>query len=120
MIVSAFAKGERKTLRPLLNDTVFDNFAAAIKAREDVKHSHETTLVGIKSVDILEAQMDGRTAFVTVKFVSEQINVTRDADGHVVDGDPSHVAEITDIWIFARNTRSADPNWTLVETRSPS
>lgn len=120
LIVTAYAKGERKTLRPLLNDTVFDNFAAAIKTREDAAQSHETTLVGIKSVDLIEAQMDGRTAYVTVKFVSEQINVTRDKDGHVVDGDSSHVAEITDIWSFARSTRSGDPNWTLVETRSPN
>ncbi|HLI10175.1 MAG TPA: Tim44/TimA family putative adaptor protein [Alphaproteobacteria bacterium] len=120
MIVGAFAKGDRKALRPLLNDAVFEHFQAAIKAREEAKESHETTLVGIKSADILEARVENRTAFVTVKFVSEQINATRDKDGHVTEGDPSHVAEITDIWTFARNTRSRDPNWTLVETRSPS
>ncbi|HUI17559.1 MAG TPA: Tim44/TimA family putative adaptor protein [Alphaproteobacteria bacterium] len=118
-IVTAFAKGERDALRPLLNDTVFEHFSAAIKAREDAGQSRETTLVGIKSADILEAQMDGRTAFVTVKFVSEQINLTRGKDGNVVEGDPGHVAEITDIWTFARNTRSRDPNWALIETRSP-
>ena len=119
MIVTAFAKGDRQTLRPLLNDGVFENFSSAIKARGDARQTHETTLVGIKSADILEAQMDGRTAFVTVKFVSEQINVTRDKDGNVVEGDPGHAAEIIDIWTFARNTRSRDPNWSLVETRSP-
>jgi len=118
-IVTAFAKGEREALRPLLNDTVFEHFSAAIKAREDAGQSRETTLVGIKSADVLEAQMDGRTAFVTVKFVSEQINLTRDKDGNVVEGDPGHVAEITDIWTFARNTRARDPNWALIETRSP-
>jgi predicted lipid-binding transport protein (Tim44 family) len=120
MIVESFAKGDRKALRPLLNDAVFENFSAAIKSREDAKQHHETTLVGIKSVDIIEAQMDGRTAFVTVKFVSEQVNVTRDKDGQVVDGDPNQVTDVTDIWTFARNTRSRDPNWTLVETRSPN
>lgn len=118
MIVEGFAKGDRKALRPLLNDSVFDHFSAAIKTREDAKQTHETTLVGIKSAEIIEAQMDGRTAFVTVKFVSEQVNVTRDKDGNVVEGDPAHVADITDVWSFARNTRSRDPNWTLIETRS--
>jgi len=120
LIVAAFAKGEREALRPLLNDTVFDHFSAAIKAREDARQRHETTVVGIKSADILEARMEARTAFVTVKFVSEQINLTRDKDGNVVEGDPGHVAEITDIWTFARNTRARDPNWALVETRSPN
>ena len=118
MVVQGFAKGDRKVLRPLLNDAVFDSFSAAIKAREDAKESRETTLVGIKSGEIIEARMEGRTALVTVKFVSEQINVRRDKDGRVAEGDASHAAEITDIWTFARNTRSRDPNWTLVETRS--
>jgi predicted lipid-binding transport protein (Tim44 family) len=118
MVVHGFAKGDRKVLRPLLNDAVFDSFSAAIKAREDAKESRETTLVGVKSAEIIEARMEGRTALVTVKFVSEQINVRRDKDGRAAEGDASHPAEITDIWTFARNTRSRDPNWTLVETRS--
>ncbi|MDH3475863.1 MAG: Tim44/TimA family putative adaptor protein, partial [Rhodospirillales bacterium] len=74
--------------------------------------------VGVKEAEIIEAELQGKTAFVTVKFVSEQVNVTRNAVGEVVDGDPNHVAAITDIWTFARNTRSRDPNWTLVATRS--
>lgn len=118
MVVQGFAKGDRKALRPLLNDAVFESFSAAIRAREEAKESHETTLVGVKSAEIIEARMEGRTALVTVKFVSEQINARRDKDGRVTEGDANHVAEITDIWTFARNTRSRDPNWTLVETRS--
>ena len=57
-------------------------------------------------------------AFITVKFVTEQVNVTRDRNDEVIEGDPNHVANVTDIWTFARNTRARDPNWTLVETRS--
>lgn len=116
MIVGAYAQGDTATLRPLLSPDVFDNFAAAIKGRQDAKQTLETTLIGMKSADILEARMEGRTAFVTVKFVSEQVNVTRNAAGEIVDGDPSHVAAITDVWTFARNTRSSDPNWALVQT----
>lgn len=74
--------------------------------------------MGIKAADILEARMNGRAAFVTVKFVSEQVNVTRNRAGEVIDGDPVRVVTITDIWTFARDTRSRDPNWNLVATRS--
>jgi predicted lipid-binding transport protein (Tim44 family) len=116
MIVSAYAQGDTSTLRPLLANDVYDNFAAAIKGRHDAKQTLETTLIGIKSVDLLEARMEGRSAFVTVKFVSEQVNVTRNAGGEIVDGDPNHVATVTDVWTFARNTRSSDPNWALVQT----
>jgi predicted lipid-binding transport protein (Tim44 family) len=120
MIIGAFAAGDAAALKPLLSDEVFDNFNGAIKARAKAKETLSTTLVGISSAEIIEAELQGRIAYVTVKFVSEQINVTKDADGQVIDGDPAAIATITDIWTFSRNTRSRDPNWTLVATRSPS
>ncbi len=116
MIVNGFAHGDTKALRPLLSDDVFSDFAGAIDERREREERLETTLVGIKSAEIVEADLRGKTAFVTVKFVSEQVNVTYDSEGRVVDGDPSAVETITDIWTFARNTRSRDPNWSLVAT----
>lgn len=118
-IVEAFAKGDTETLRPLLSNNVYEDFATAIEAREHAGETLETNLARIKSTDLLEAQLEGRAAFVTVKFISDQVNVTRDRDGEVIDGEPGRVVEVTDIWTFARNTRSRDPNWTLVATRSP-
>ncbi len=76
----------------------------------------ESTLVGISEAEIIEAELHGKTAFITVKFVSEQINVTHNAEGEVVDGGSGEVTTVTDIWTFARYTRSRDPNWTLVAT----
>lgn len=119
MIVEAFAKGDAKALKSLLDDAVYENFAAAIREREKAGHSLETTLVGIDSSEITAADMNGRHANVTVKFVTEQVNVTRDADGEVVEGDPNKVVKVTDIWTFSRETRSSDPNWVLVATGAP-
>ena len=116
MIIGAFAAGDRDTLRPLLSNEVFENFSAAMTEREERQEKLETTLVGIKEAEIIDASLEQKTAFVTAKFVTEQINVTRDPSGEVVDGDPSHVGRVTDIWTFARNTRSRDPNWVLVAT----
>jgi predicted lipid-binding transport protein (Tim44 family) len=116
MIVRAFAQGDTATLRPLLSDEVYENFAAAIQERRRMRHTLETTLVSVRSADVVDARLNGRTAEVSVKFVSEQTNVTRDESGQVVDGAPGHVATITDIWTFARNTRASDPNWTLIGT----
>jgi predicted lipid-binding transport protein (Tim44 family) len=119
-VINAFAQGDTKTLRPLLSNDVYGDFAGAIEERERAGQTLETTLVGITEAAVIEAELQGRTAFVTVKFVSEQVNVVRDAEGEVVEGDPNHVTKITDIWTFARNTRSRDPDWTLVATRSPN
>ncbi|MEX2298855.1 MAG: Tim44/TimA family putative adaptor protein [Dongiaceae bacterium] len=119
-IVQAFAAGDLRSLKPLLSETVFDQFRQAVKTRESAEQKLETTLVGIDKADIIEADLRDRTAVVTVSFRSEQVNVIRDKDGNVVEGDATHVDKITDIWTFARNTRSRDPNWALIATRSPN
>jgi predicted lipid-binding transport protein (Tim44 family) len=120
MVVTSFAAGDRETLRPVLSDEVYENFAGAIVERADKGNTMEMTLVGINSSEIIEASMEGRVAFVTIKFVTEQIEVTRDSSGDVIEGDPTQVTPVTDIWTFARNTRSRNPNWTLVATEAPN
>ena len=78
----------------------------------------EDTLVGISVSEIVEAFVEGVTENITVKFVSEQINVIKDSSGEVVEGDPNTVIETIDFWTFSRNAQSKDPNWTLVATNS--
>lgn len=116
MIVGAFARGERDTLKPLLAPNVYTNFEQAIADREQAGESLETTFIGFKSAKITDAEMQGSNARVTVTFVSEQSNAVRDKDGDVVDGDPAAIEKITDVWTFTRDTKSGDPNWQLVET----
>jgi predicted lipid-binding transport protein (Tim44 family) len=120
MILKAFTDGDGKTLNTLLSAEVYENFAGAIRARELANNTQETTLVGIQSAEIIDAELDGRDAVITVKIVSDQINATRDENGDLVDGDPNTVTEITDIWIFSRDTTSSNPNWALIATRSPN
>ncbi len=116
MIVGAFANGDRDTLQPLLAPDVYRSFEQAIADREQAGESLETTFIGFKSADLTAAAMQGHDARVTVTFVSEQSNAVRDADGELVDGDPTSIERITDVWTFARDTRSRNPNWQLVET----
>lgn len=118
MIVGAFAAGDTGQLRLLLSNDVYEEFAAAIRERAARSAVMETTVVSIVSREIIEAEMRGRVARITVKFLSEQINFVRDAEGHVIEGDPGRVVRVTDIWCFERNTGSRDPNWKLAATRS--
>jgi predicted lipid-binding transport protein (Tim44 family) len=116
MIVEAFGRGDRSALRPLLADRVYGEFARAIDDRERRGLRHTTDLVGVRSAEAASAEMRGSSARIAVRFVSQQINATLDAEGKVVDGDPKRVDEVADLWTFERDTRSRDPNWTLVET----
>jgi predicted lipid-binding transport protein (Tim44 family) len=118
MIVMAFAQGDEATLTQLLGSDVYDGFQRAIRERETRGEKVESSLVGIDKADIIESEIKSRTAYVTVKFVSELISVTRDAQGEVVEGDPKKVREVTDIWTFARDVSSKNPNWKLAATEA--
>ncbi len=120
MIVTSFAMGDLGKIKDFLAKEVYENFADAVEERMKAKETLETTVVGFQSATITAARMEGRNAFVTVKFVSEQINATRDADSNVIAGDAETPVDVTDIWTFTRDTKSRDPNWALVETSTPS
>ena len=118
IIVGAFANGDKRTLRPLLSDEVYRPFVATIDERAAARETFETRIVRLGPLDITAAELIGQTARIVVRFVSEQINVTRATDSSIVDGDPEHPVEKTDYWTFTRDTRSTDPNWLLAATSS--
>lgn len=118
MILQAYANGDLKTLRPLLADEVYHPFAAAIEQRRRTGETLVSELMGIRTVEAVDAQLNGTLAEVTVRVVSEQVNAVKDAEGRVVDGDPTRVVDVIDLWTFRRDTRSKDPNWQLVATRA--
>lgn len=118
MILSAFASGDRASLKPLLSDEVYATFDAAIAAREQAGHKATLTLVGFSDVKVIAAAMKGTLAEITLTFASRLISATSDGDGKVIAGDAAAVAEVTDVWTFSRDTRSRDPNWVLVATSS--
>jgi len=117
-IVTAFAEGDRTTLRQLLSHEVNEGFLAAISERESRGETITSTFVGIDRAEIIEASLRGGLAQVTVRFVSQLITVTRDREQRVIDGDPTKIVEVTDVWTFAREVASRDPNWKLVATEA--
>jgi predicted lipid-binding transport protein (Tim44 family) len=118
MIVLAFANGDRRSLKDLLSSEVYDSFEGAIKDREKHEQKTETRFVSIDKAELVNAEARDRSAQLTVRFVSQMISVTRDKAGTIVDGNPDKVADITDVWTFARDVTSRDPNWKLVGTGS--
>ena len=118
MIVLAFANGDRRALKDLLSSEVYESFEAVIKDREKHEQKTETRFVSIDKAELVGAEARDRAAQLTVRFVSQMISVTRDKTGTIVDGNPDKVADITDVWTFARDTSSRDPNWKLVGTGS--
>jgi predicted lipid-binding transport protein (Tim44 family) len=117
MIVTAFAAGDRATLRNLLSDDTYAGFEQAVTAREAAGESQRTEIRSVQEMGIEAAELRGSLADVTVRIVSDQLNLTTAADGSVVTGTEA-VTEITDIWTFQRDLTSTDPTWKLVATQA--
>lgn len=116
MIVTAFAQGDRKTLKMLLSREVYDNFAAVLDEREKRGETVQSSFVSIDKAEIIGAELAGTLAHVTVRFVSKLITATRDKTGAIIDGNPEKVTDVTDLWTFSRDTKMRDPNWRLIAT----
>ena len=118
MIVLAFANGDRRALKDLLSTEVYESFESVIKDREKNEQKTDTRFVSIDKAELVNAEVRDRNAQLTVRFVSQMISVTRDKNGAIVDGNAEKVSDITDVWTFARDIASRDPNWKLVGTGS--
>jgi predicted lipid-binding transport protein (Tim44 family) len=118
MIVTAFAEGDRKALRGLLAKDVFDGFEAEITARDQRGEKMQSSFVGINKIDFVDAEVKGADSHLTLRIVSQLISATLDKEGKVIEGDPEAVTEVKDVWTFARDMRSKDPNWKLVATEA--
>ncbi|TNE59753.1 MAG: Tim44 domain-containing protein [Alphaproteobacteria bacterium] len=118
MIVGAFATDDKKALKPLLTPEVFASFTGVIDDRKSRGETVETTFIGINEAKLTEASLTGRIAEVTVRFVSELISLTKNSEGAVIEGDPTQVYKVADIWTFSRDVKSNDPNWKLSATAS--
>jgi predicted lipid-binding transport protein (Tim44 family) len=116
MVLTAFAEGDRKTLRNLLEKDVYDGFERAMAEREAAGNKVDFTFVGLPKIEISHAELDKRNALLTVQFHAEVVSATHARDGALVEGNPGEVKFIADEWTFARNPRSRDPNWKLVAT----
>jgi predicted lipid-binding transport protein (Tim44 family) len=118
MIVTTFAEGDRRQLRTLLSREVFDGFDAAITEREGKGETAETRFVSIDGSTVTAAELRNRNAQITVRFVSKLVSATRDRTGTVIDGNAEKVTDVTDVWTFARDVSSRDPNWKVVATET--
>jgi predicted lipid-binding transport protein (Tim44 family) len=115
-VVEAFNKGDREKLRLLLSEERYRHFAAALDERTLRGLRPETTLVSMQESDITEATLVGTRASITVQFTTEQVQVVRDAEGKLVEGDPSITEKVIDVWTFERDVQARDPNWKVVAT----
>jgi predicted lipid-binding transport protein (Tim44 family) len=116
MILEAFWRGDRDTLRDLVTPEVSASFDAAIAARDEAGQTLDNRLVSVERATVVDASLQGREARIAVRFDADIAAVTRDRDGTVIAGSTDDAVETHDVWTFVRTLKSADPNWKLADT----
>ncbi len=116
MIITAFAQGDKRALKPLLSREVLRQFSEVIEERRKAGQRHELQFVGLDEARLVDAELQGSVARLTVRFTSKVISALRDAQGKVVQGDPEKLKTVRDVWTFERDLSSSDPNWRLIAT----
>ena len=117
MIITSFAKGDKKTLKPLLNKEIYQNFSDEIDHRKKENLKSELTFVSVKSAKIKNFEKKDNIYTFTVNFVSEIITCKKDKNNKVIEGNPDIIKTVNDVWKFSKNMWSSNPNWYLVETQ---
>ena len=115
-IITSFAKGDKKSLKGLLEKKMFNRFSEVIDERNSKKIKYETTFIGLKSAKILEFKKIENIYKVTVNFVSEIITCVRDQNNKIIQGNPDTIKTVNDVWSFSKNMWSQDPTWYLIDT----
>ena len=118
LIVTSFAKGDTQTLEMLVNNKLYKKFQEIINQRANDGITSETDFIGFDSAEITHAEISkNNIAKITVKFISEQVNLLRNKEGEVIEGDEQYIQNITDVWTFERALTSTSPNWLLASTK---
>ena len=117
-IITSFAKGDKKTLKSLLEKNMFNRFTEVIDERKNKELKYETTFIGLKSSKIIEFKKIENIYKVTVNFVSEIITCVKDKNNKVIEGNPDTIKTVNDVWKFSKNMWSHNPTWYLVETKN--
>jgi predicted lipid-binding transport protein (Tim44 family) len=117
IITEAFNSGDSQTLEMLVDADILHKMQAVIKQRQQDKITAETDFIGFEDVEITKAHIENDKAYVVVKFTSEQVNVLRNADNEIIEGDENYIQNITDIWTFERKLDSKSLNWLLSSTK---
>lgn len=117
-IVAAFAKGDLSDVLRFLGPAVKEPFEKAIASRQEAGQTLENKIEKIIAADIISVNQEESLATLAVEFISHQVNLLKDAEGKVLDGEENKAEEVRDVWVFQRDLKSSNPNWQLIETRS--
>ncbi|AHX04831.1 Tim44/TimA family putative adaptor protein [Ehrlichia japonica] len=118
IIIKAFNEGNVHILSMLLDTNLYNSFVEEIENRKALGQLYKDIIVSITSHKITKLDLSGNTAYITVKFISEQINFVKDSNDNVLQGSTSKINKIEDTWTFRKDTTLSNKKWYLSAIQS--
>ena len=118
MVLKSFVSGNLDTIKDFIKPSVLKRFKAAI---DDRNKENETLIIDLKSVEkneIVSSVITKTAIKIYVMFETLQITALMDKNEKIIDGDTEKEILVKDEWVFEKNIKDVNPNWTLIETKS--
>lgn len=115
MIFEAFQEGHKDTLKKMVSKPLLMVFEKSMKSRDVKNADHMTRILGFDSVKIQDVSFQKFSVTLTVRYETQQKTFLGAMDAHDTE---SRTENVVDIWSFQKDTRSRNPNWTLVGTQT--
>jgi predicted lipid-binding transport protein (Tim44 family) len=96
-ITTAYASDQIHCVKSFMSDTVYNHFEQAIRQRKENGHHMDYKLVDFKKVSLDE---NGDEKMRWVDFETEQVNLLKDKDEKVIEGDPMYLTLVRERWLF--------------------
>ncbi len=117
MILTAFAGNDRELLKNLLNEVIYKQFTREIDQRIRNKVSLHLSLVALPITEIKDIQLRNNILTIDMLFGSQQITLLKNDKGEIIEGDPSQIDHVEDLWTFSKEL-NGQQNWLLVKVNA--
>ena len=120
-ILTQFSKNDITSLKNLVSKEIFKEFSKQIEQREKVSEKLEITVISVKDPKVIDVSVKNKhEAFIKLCFDSEQVQITKDKNEKIIEGDSNQILSIKENWTFSKNLKNKDPNWTLEKIEESS
>ena len=115
-ILTEYSSDNLKALKNLVSENIYKAFEDQVNLRAKNKEKLEITVISVKNPEIKSVNLEKKyVAYFKLLFDSEQVQVTKNSNDEIIDGDNNQILQIKEIWTFSKNLKSKNPNWILEE-----
>jgi predicted lipid-binding transport protein (Tim44 family) len=102
-IQAAWSRQDLTALRALLTPEMLSYFAEQLAEQASRGTRNEVSNVRLLQGDLAQAWSEGNREYATVAMRFSMVDVTVDANGRIVDGNPNEHVTATEVWTFVRS-----------------